>query len=115
MHDLWTTSDQGKPSQNGKIGMRKERSRGVLVTPTRLLTTSFLSHGRKEGLSVIVSNSPQRGISAARVTPIAIPTRTDLWYRVQLAKAVLGHREYTRDTAVLLLAILDGAEIEDLT
>lgn len=61
------------------------------------------------------SHSPQCGTSAARVTPISIPTRTDLWYRVQLAKAVLAHREYTRDTAVLLLAILDGAEIEALT
>lgn len=64
---------------------------------------------------MIFSHSPERGISAARVTPITVPTRTDLWYRVQLAKAVLGHREYTKDTASLLLAILDGARIEDLT
>jgi hypothetical protein len=64
---------------------------------------------------VIFSHSPQRGIPAARVTPIAIPSRTDLWYRVQLAKSVLGHREYTCDTAVLLLAILDGASIEALS
>lgn len=63
----------------------------------------------------MLSHSPQCGTSAARVTPIDVPTRTDLWYRVQLAKAVLGHREYTRDTAVLVLAVLDGASIEDLS
>lgn len=50
----------------------------------------------------------------AWVTPVGIPGRTDLWYRVQLAKAVLSHREYTPETAVLLLAILDGAQIHDL-
>lgn len=59
-------------------------------------------------------NSPQRSPTQPRVTPIGIPTRTDLWYRLQLAKAVLGHREYTRDTAVLVLAILDGKQIDDL-
>lgn len=47
MHDLWTTSDQGKPAQlNGKIASEKERSRGVLVTPARLLTHS-LRHGKR--------------------------------------------------------------------
>lgn len=64
---------------------------------------------------MIFPHSPQRGISAARVTPIDVPSRTDLWYRVQLAKAVLGHREYARHTAILLLAILDGASIEELS
>jgi len=59
--------------------------------------------------------SPQRDPAPrAWVTPIGIPGRTDLWYRVQLAKAVLAHREYTRETAVLVLAILDGAQIYDL-
>lgn len=64
---------------------------------------------------MIVSRSPEDGATAARVTPITVPSRTDLWYRVQLAKAVLSHREYTKDTAALLLAILDGAQIGDLT
>ena len=63
---------------------------------------------------MILSHSPEDG-SAAQVTPIDIPSRTDLWYRNQLAKAVLGHRELNEDTAALLLAILDGKQIGDLT
>lgn len=64
---------------------------------------------------MILPRSAQCGTPAARATPIDVPTRTDLWYRVQLAKAVLGHREYTRDTAALVLAILDGARIGELS
>lgn len=64
---------------------------------------------------MILSHSPEDGPVAARVTPISVPSRTELWYRIQLAKAVLGHRDYTKDTAALLLAILDGAQITDLT
>jgi len=60
------------------------------------------------------SHSPQCGTSAARVTPISIPTRTDLWYRVQLAKALLGHRPLNPGTAALLLRVLDGERIDDL-
>lgn len=62
-----------------------------------------------------MNTARDRADQLARVTPISIPTRTDLWYRVQLAKAVLGHREYTRDTAALVLAILDGASIGELS
>lgn len=52
-----------------------------------------------------------RGASAAQVIPIDAPTRTDLFYRVQLALAVLNHGRVDRDE---LLAILSGAQIADL-
>lgn len=64
---------------------------------------------------MIVPRSPEDGATAGRVTPISVPSRTDLWYRVQLAKAVISHREYTKDTAAVVLAILDGAQIGDLS
>jgi hypothetical protein len=47
LHNLWTTSDQGKRAQsNAMIASEKERSRGVLVTPARLLTHSLLREER---------------------------------------------------------------------
>jgi hypothetical protein len=61
-------------------------------------------------------NSAQKDpVGTTRVTPIDIPQRTDLWYRIALATAVLNHRPLTEDTAAVLLAILDGKRIEDLT
>lgn len=63
---------------------------------------------------MILPRSAQCGAPAARATPIDVPTRTDLWYRVQLAKAVLGHRQLTPATAALLLRVLNGDRIEDL-
>lgn len=48
MHSLWTACEQGKPGiASAKIGTIKERSRGVLVTPARLLTASFHAYGRR--------------------------------------------------------------------
>lgn len=54
------------------------------------------------------------GASGATVTPIGIPSRHDLWQRLVLARAVLGHRPLTAATAALLLRILDGEQIPDL-
>lgn len=39
------------------------------------------------------------------------PDREELWRRIQLARACLGHG---RNNPVLLLAILDGATITEL-
>jgi hypothetical protein len=48
LHNLWTTSDQGKPAQKScKVRSVKGRNRGVLVTPARLLTASFHVTGRR--------------------------------------------------------------------
>jgi hypothetical protein len=63
----------------------------------------------------MLSHPAQGGQPAAGVIPIQAPPRAVLWARIQLAKAVLGHRPLTRETADLLLAILDGASIEDLS
>lgn len=52
--------------------------------------------------------------TTTQVTPINIPSRTELWYRVQLAKSLLGHRPLSPDTAALVLRVLDGARIEAL-
>lgn len=52
--------------------------------------------------------------ATTRVSPIDMPSRTELWYRLQLAKAVLGHRPLTSDTAAVVLRVLDGARIETL-
>lgn len=67
---------------------------------------------------MIVSRPPDAGATStagASVTPIGIPQRHDLWQRVVLAKAVLGHRSLTEETAALLLRILDGEQIPDLS
>jgi hypothetical protein len=52
--------------------------------------------------------------STAQVSPIGMPSRTELWYRVQLAKAVLGHRSLTAGTKAIALRVLDGARIDEL-
>lgn len=54
------------------------------------------------------------GASGATVTPIGIPSRHDLWHRLVLAKAILGHRVLDATTAALLLRILDGEQIDDV-
>lgn len=64
---------------------------------------------------MIVSRHPDDGATPAPVTPIGIPQRTVLWYRIALAKAVLGHRPLTEETCALVLRILDGESIEDLS
>jgi len=63
---------------------------------------------------VILPRHPVDGATHASVTPIGIPQRHDMWQRIVLAKAVLGHRPLTDDTAALLLRILDGDQIDDL-
>lgn len=52
--------------------------------------------------------------AGASVTPIGIPSRHDLWQRLVLARAVLGHRPLDAVTAALLLRILDGEQIDDV-
>lgn len=54
------------------------------------------------------------GTTGATVTPIGIPSRHDLWQRLVLARAVLGHRPFTAATAALLMRILDGEQIASL-
>jgi hypothetical protein len=66
---------------------------------------------------VILPRHPDDGATSsagASVTPIGIPQRHDLWQRVVLAKAVLGHRPLDAATAALLLRILDGEQIDDV-
>lgn len=63
---------------------------------------------------MFVPRHPDAGAPGASVTPIAIPPRHDLWQRIALAKAVLGHRPLTPATAALLLRVLDGERIENL-
>lgn len=50
----------------------------------------------------------------ADVLPFDVPARSDLWYRVQLARSVLTHRPSTPENWALLTAILNGATIDDL-
>jgi hypothetical protein len=52
--------------------------------------------------------------SPAQVSPIDMPSRTELWHRVQLAKAVLGHRPLTVGTKAVVLQVLDGVRIDEL-
>jgi hypothetical protein len=63
---------------------------------------------------VSLPRHPDDGATPASVTPIGIPPRHDLWQRIVLARAVLGHRPLTEQTAALLLRILDGEQIDDL-
>lgn len=63
---------------------------------------------------MILPRRPGDEATPALVTPIGIPQRTDLWHRIVLAKAVLGHRPLTENTAALLVRILDGEQIDDL-
>lgn len=49
----------------------------------------------------------------ADVLPINVPSRAELWRRLQLARSLLSHRASTAETG-LLLRVLDGESIEDL-
>lgn len=48
----------------------------------------------------------------ADVLPITVPSRAELWRRLQLARSVLAHRGPGQTT--LLLRVLDGESIESL-
>jgi len=50
----------------------------------------------------------------ADVVPIAVPSRSDLWGRVCLAKSILAHRPASPETARVALHALDGASITEL-
>lgn len=44
--------------------------------------------------------------------PIIAPSRAELWRRIRLAEAILGHRTLApRSTADLLLAVLRGEHV----
>lgn len=60
----------------------------------------------------MLSQSPGSGHTAAKIIPLGSPTRAELWSRHQLALAVLNHGRCDRAE---LLAILNGAAIDDLT
>jgi hypothetical protein len=47
------------------------------------------------------------------VTPISVPTRTELWYRVRLAQSLLSHRPPTIETAQVVSRVLDGWRPDD--
>ena len=47
--------------------------------------------------------------------PTDVPTRSELWERVCLARSVLSHRAATPETARIALQALEGASIADLT
>ncbi|WP_185845865.1 hypothetical protein [Kibdelosporangium aridum] len=49
----------------------------------------------------------------ADVLPITVPSRAELWRRLQLARSILAQRESTPDTHVLL-RVLDGVPLETL-
>jgi hypothetical protein len=55
-----------------------------------------------------------QNITTGQVSPIGMPSRTELWHRVQLARSVLEHRALTPDTKAVVLRVLDGDRIEDL-
>ena len=46
--------------------------------------------------------------------PFDLPSRTELWYRVQLALAVLNQRTYDADTADVAARALRGEPISAL-
>ncbi|GGM65045.1 hypothetical protein GCM10012275_39490 [Longimycelium tulufanense] len=46
--------------------------------------------------------------------PITVPSRLELWRRLQLARSVLAHRPYTPETAEVVRRVLDGEPIEAL-
>lgn len=48
------------------------------------------------------------------VVPITIPSRSELWSRVCLAKSVLSHRPATSETAAVALRALDGVTLAEL-
>jgi hypothetical protein len=102
--------------QRVKIDAKKvEADRGATNTPTGLSPTRFAT--RREGLTVILPRHPDDGATSnagASVTPIGIPSRHDLWQRLVLARAVLGHRPPNAVTAALLLRILDGEQLNSL-
>ncbi|WP_189059800.1 hypothetical protein [Longimycelium tulufanense] len=43
-----------------------------------------------------------------------MPSRLELWRRLQLARSVLAHRPYTPETAEVVRRVLDGEPIEAL-
>lgn len=51
---------------------------------------------------------------SADVLPIGVPSRAELWRRLQLARAVLNHREPSLVTTTLVLCALDGVPLETL-
>jgi hypothetical protein len=51
---------------------------------------------------------------SADVLPLTLPSRAELWLRLQLARSVLGHRPPGQTTVALLLRVLDGESIESL-
>lgn len=50
----------------------------------------------------------------ADVLPIGTPGRAELWRRLQLARAVLNHRQPSQLATTLALCALDGVPIETL-
>lgn len=50
----------------------------------------------------------------ANVLPISTPSRSELWRRQQLARSLIAHRGYTRETAELVQRALDGDDIDTL-
>lgn len=46
------------------------------------------------------------------VVPLTVPRRSDLWRRVQLARALLSHRFADSADVELLRRVLDGEPIE---
>lgn len=51
---------------------------------------------------------------SADVLPITVPSRAELWLRLQLARSVLAHRPPGESTVALLRRVLDGEPIESL-
>lgn len=51
---------------------------------------------------------------SADVLPMNVPSRAELWRRLQLARSLLAHRASTPETR-LLQRVLDGEPIETLT
>lgn len=50
----------------------------------------------------------------ADVIPIGVPSRAELWRRLQLARAVLNHRPADPASVTLALRVLDGVSIDEL-
>lgn len=42
------------------------------------------------------------------VTPLTIPSRTELWRRLRLAQSLLSHRPACPATSALVIEVLDG-------
>lgn len=50
----------------------------------------------------------------ADVVPIGIPSRAELWRRLQLARAVLNHRPSNTDTIAVVMDVLNGVTVDRL-